>query len=121
MEDRTLDNIPKQEELFQPVLEVALKYPAGAFTAVWYRECKAFFPHLTQEDFSQKTGRNGENAWKLQIRFAKKKLEYDLKYMIANLPEGFWRISNAGARALQEMRAGTWVHPKDRKQVRQPR
>jgi len=114
--------LPTQEELFRPILEVALKYPAGAFTAVWYRECKAFFPHLTEEDFAQKTKetKKGENAWKLQIRYAKKKLEYDFKYMIANLPRGFWRISNAGARALLEMQAGTWKRPESRVDVLQP-
>lgn len=112
--------LPTQEELFQPILEVAMKYPAGAFTAVWYKECKAFFPHLTEEDYAQKTAK-GENAWKLQIRYAKKKLEYDLKYMIANIPHGFWRISNAGAKALLEMQAGTWKRPESRADVTQPR
>lgn len=116
-----MKNLPTQEELFQPILEVAMKYPAGAFTAVWYRECKAFFPHLTKKDFEQTTGKNGENAWKLQIRYAKKKLEYDMKYMIANLPNGFWRISNAGSDALKQMREGTWVKPEKRSKVTQPK
>lgn len=113
-------NLPDQEELFQPILEIGLKYPAGNLTPVWYHECRAFFPHLKESDFLLTTGENKENAWKLQIRFAKKKLEYDLKYMIANLPTGFWKISNAGARALEQMRAGTWTRPKKgRKGVRQ--
>jgi hypothetical protein len=118
---RSLGNLPTQVQLFRAVLEVGLKYPAGNFTAAWYRECKLFFPELTKEDYAQTTGGNEENAWKLQIRFAKKKLEYDYKYMIANLPTGFWRISNAGAKALLEMRDGTWKQPASRKETTQPK
>lgn len=116
---RSLGRIPEQEKLFRPILEVGIQYPAGSQTKTWYNECKTFFPNLTERDFRKVTGKNKENAWRLQIRYAKKKLEYNYKYMKANLPRGFWCISNAGARALKEMQAGTWVPPKSRKDVRQ--
>lgn len=110
---------PTQEELFHPILTICMKYPAGNLTKVWYAELKAFFPHLTKKDFEAVTGKNKENEWQLQIRFSKKKLEYDYKYMVANLPHGFWRISNAGAKAWREMEAGTWVPPESRKKIMQ--
>ena len=111
MAKRRTSGIPTQEELFYPILAVAMRYPAGNFTAVWYNECKDFFPDLKPKDFQRTTGNNNENEWKIQIRFAKKKLEYDFKYMIANEPRGFWRVSNAGAKAYREMVAGTWTKP----------
>jgi hypothetical protein len=84
-----------------------------------YKECKALFPNLTAADFALRTGKKPENAWNLQVRYSKKKLEFDCKYMVANLPPERVQISNAGMKGLEEMRAGTWVHPKDRKEVKQ--
>lgn len=113
-------NLPTQQELFRPILEVGARYPTGNHISVYYKECKEFFPHLKEDDFNGKTGAYTGNAWQIQIRYAKKKLEYDLKYMVANLARGFWQISNAGMKALEQMRAGTWERPKKgRKGVRQ--
>jgi len=113
-------NLPSQAELFKPILEVAAKYPAGTTLGVLYEDCKAFFPNLTPKDFALQTGKVPENAWNVQIRYAKKKLEFDCKYLLANGPRGHVHISNAGMQALTEMQAGTWTKPTSRKKVRQP-
>jgi len=110
---------PTQEEMFRAVLEVGIKYPTGNLIGVFYRECKKYFAYLPVSYFQKNTGETNANLWKVQLRFAKKKLEYDMKYMVTNLSPGIWQISNAGAKALLEMRAGTWVKPKTRKEVRQ--
>ena len=113
-------NLPPQQALFRPILEIAAKYPAGTTLQTVYEQCKPFFPHLTAADFALLTGETPENAWKLQIRSAKKKLEFECKYLLANGPRGHVHISNAGMQALTEMQAGTWTKPTSRKKVRQP-
>ena len=72
-----------------------------------YTKLEKYFPEMKREDFyTARTGEKPENAWRLTVRWAKKKMTYDHKWMVANLPRGMCQISNAGRKAYDAMKAG---------------
>ena len=101
---------PTQQNLFYPILETLLKSPAGLTLAQLYKKLEPYFPEMTSADFAEATGKDPESAWRLAVRWAKKKMTYDHKWLVANLPRGMCQISNAGRKAFDKMKAeGKWA------------
>lgn len=100
---------PTQQNLFYPILETLLKFPAGIHISQLYKKLEPYFPEMKSDDFAEVTGKNPESAWRLAVRWAKKKMTHDHKWLVANLPRGMCQISNAGRKAYDKMKAeGKW-------------
>lgn len=95
---------PTQQNLFYPILETLLKFPAGIHISQLYKKLEPYFPEMTSADFAEATGKKPESAWRLAVRWSKKKMTYDHKWLVANLPRGMCQISNAGRKAFDQMK-----------------
>ena len=84
---------PKQKQIKQPLLEVLIELGGEAEPYdVYYRVSKRF-PKLTSEDLSCVT-ESGSNKWRLNVRWARKKLIAD--GLLVNRNDGIWAVSTKG-------------------------
>lgn len=101
--------VPTQQNLFWPILDVLHKYPTGLPLQALYERVKTYYPTLRSEDYEARTGKHKSNAWQLQIRFAKKKMEHNHRWLVKNLSPGMCQLSVRGQKEWAALSEKNWT------------